>query len=186
MKILDIKVSAGTATPVAISGKFFRVLDGSQDITVTFGFASGREIRTIAMVGVGCQFENKFINAVIESAVDQTVRIAYSSGVIDDARLVGSVSASIAACQSFGEQLTPFLAATATRVVDPKADRIKATLSVNQSGYLWHDNTVNSALGSEKGLPVTAGAWVEITNTSEMWFMANTAGSAVVLEETLL
>lgn len=179
MKILSVKTVAGSGTPVAARGRYFRILDGAADFYVTFRFAGGKESKTLALVGIGCEFPVAFESLMIESTISQTVQVAYSEEKIDDSRLVGSVSASIAPATAYGEEITAFLAATATKVVSSNGNRKKATLTVSQDGRLWHDNTVSAT----KGLPVSRDTLIEVSNTAELYFYSALAGSAHLLEE---
>lgn len=185
MKFQTIKLQAGIGTPVGVAGSYFRVLSGTADFRVTFKYASGQQYDTLFKVGIGVQLPERFTGITIQSTIDQTVEIAYSSGRIDDSRLVGSVNAVNSPATGYDEEITAVTAQTATKVASENGNRVVGTLVVTADGYLWHDNTVDSSPGSTKGIPYTAGSLLEIRNTAELWFMSEIAADATLLEEVI-
>lgn len=183
MKELKVSLTANIQAPVAATGRYFRVISGSQQVRVGFRFKNGREYQSVFKVGIGVELPEVFESVTLESSVTQEVEIAYSMGRIDDSRLVGTINTSVAPATTYGEQITAVAATTATKVVNENGNRITATFVADIDGFVWHDNTVTSAPGATKGIPYTAGSLLQITNTAELWFHSQLAGTVTLLED---
>lgn len=183
MKELKVSLTAGIATPVGATGRYFRVISGTEQIKVSFRFKNGKQYDTVFKVGIGVELPEVFESITLESKITQVVEVAYSMGRIDDSRLVGSVNTTVQPATSYGEEITAVTAQTATKVISENGNRLTATFHAQIDGRLWHDDTVDSDPASLKGIPYIADSLVEIKNTAELWFMANAATTTTVLED---
>ncbi|NIB44727.1 hypothetical protein HBA55_34425 [Pseudomaricurvus alkylphenolicus] len=94
MKFFTADVQAGETISIGAAGRYFRLLEGDGDITVTFETDNGNGARTAWKVGLGGRVDQDFKRLMIHSSITQRIVIAYSKHQIDDSRLTGSLSIS--------------------------------------------------------------------------------------------
>lgn len=182
MRTYPYSLKANVPVIVDKVGNFIRCVKGADKFVVTAD-NDGKDVELEFMQW--WKRDEAFKQLQIVSKVDQVVHIKIGYGFFGDDRMGGAIdvngllSVVNSGGLSYGEKITPLVAATPVDVMTANSDRIAATFVADVSGVLWHDNTVSAA----KGIPYNSGSLVEVKNTAALYFYPAANGTAHVLED---
>lgn len=171
--------------PLHVSGSYIRLLSASGPLKVSADGGNKFDFE----LGIGVRFPERFRFLSIESATNQTVRLAVSDAGVDDSRLVGSVD--ITGGLDTKEVMPTNLTAAAVTVGTSAV--VVAAANVDRRSVLIVNNAANviyvgpAGVTTATGVPVAAGGGaLTLNTTAAIYAIAGSAGNNVrVLQESM-
>jgi hypothetical protein len=167
MNILTVKLTAGTAVTIPVSGFYFRVLKTDFAVNVKI---NGQDIRDFE-AGLGVTWSSRITEVVFLSDRSQLVKFAVSDLPIDDSRTVGRVHTYEVGSDSI-KTAAVTVGTAAVQLADEEANR-RGVLIQPLGGDVYIGG---SGVDVTNGVLVKAGQSFVVNTTAKLFAIAESSG----------
>ncbi|WP_120511996.1 hypothetical protein [Photobacterium salinisoli] len=173
MSVTKINVNSATK-PVAVTGRFFKVLSASESIQVRFEFEEGDDSTITLYQGLGVEYPTKYRRVWVESDTAQDIVIWAGLGKMTDDRS----QTSLVGCSALLNHQANLTANVVAEVAPLRLGRRSLLIQVDQPTYIGGAN-----LDTTNGILVDGPGEIEISTQAAVFALCATDSTVRCMSE---